>query len=227
MPLHAPAVATDHPHHSLGFNLGAIAALVLLVAVGAGYLVDSLDRQSRTTLPHLSDGEPIIQTIAGKQLSIPTRWFRYGEQLKAGFTNQIDLRLTMSVDDGALSVPVDVTLLPRSRARTSASLLDNVYLHQFSDDTAGGIPGLIGKPMVSTNGISSETVWYDALSPNPFVAKCMAAVSPDAPSQCVRTVYLTSGIAAIYAFDATALQSWRDFDTAMERWLTPIGAWSN
>ena len=102
---------------------------------------------------------------------------------------------------------------------------DRVYLHQFEEQTLSGVPGLVGKPMRPSNGYAGESVWYDALSPNPFVAKCVAPVAEDGVAQCVRTVYLPSGIAAIYTFDATILQSWRQFDVEMERWLAPTGAW--
>jgi len=218
----APALPRQD-HRTLAYNLAGIGALVLLLAVGAAYVIDKMGREARTPIPRLDDGDPIVQTISGKELTIPTAWFRYGEQIRNGFTDQIDLRLQFELG-GAVSQRVDVTLLPRGRARTSASLLDRVYLHQFSDETVGDVPGLIGKPMTSSGGFAGETVWYDAISPNPFVAKCIAAVNADGTPQCVRTVYLPSGIAAVFTFDATLLQWWRQFDAEMERWLTVIGA---
>lgn len=220
----APAESHQAPH-SLGYNLAGIAVIVLLLAVAAAYLVDELGRSTRVPTPAIDDADPITQTISGRELSIPTTWFRYGEQIRNGFTDQIDLRLMFTPADGSAAIPVDVTLLPRSRARTSSNLLDGVYLHQFADETLDGVPGLVGKPMLASNGYSGESVWYDAISPNPFVAKCLEAVAAGGTPQCVRTVYLPSGIAAIYAFNATALQSWREFDGEMERWLSPIGAW--
>ena len=220
----APA-ESRHSAPALAYNLAGIAVLVLLLAVGAAYLVDELGRAARTPVPAIGDGDPITQTISGRELSIPTTWFRYGEQVRDGFTNQIDLRVMFAPEGSDVAMPVDVTLLPRSRARTSSSLLDGVYLHQFANETLDGVPGLVGKPMLASNGYSGESVWYDAISPNPFVAKCLEAVEADGTAQCVRTVYLPSGIAAIYAFDTTVLQSWRQFDAEMERWLTSIGAW--
>lgn len=210
---------------SLGYNLAGIAVLVLLMAVGMAYLIDNMGRSSRPALPTLEDADPIQQTISGRELTIPSAWFRYGEQIRDGFTSQIDLRVMFTPDPAAEPLAVDITLLPRSRARASSNLLDRVYLHQFGEDTLSGVPGLVGKPMQSANGYAGESVWYDALSPNPFVAKCVEPVAPDGVAQCVRTVYLPSGIAALYTFDATILQSWRQFDSEMERWLAPIGAW--
>tara|TARA_R110002124_G_scaffold63350_48_gene173610 strand:+ start:12482 stop:13159 length:678 start_codon:yes stop_codon:yes gene_type:complete len=218
-----PATDDRPPHHGLAYNMAGIAVLVLFLAVGLAYLIDDLGRLARAPVPTLSDGKPISQTMSGRELTIPTAWFRFGEQIRSGFTDQIDLRVMLTGADGT-PVPVDVTLLPRSRARTSASLLDRVYLHQFTDETLGGVPGLIGKPMQDQNGYAGESVWYDALSPNPFVAKCLQAVGADGTQQCVRTVYLPGGMAAIYAFDAKILQTWRQFDPEMEQWLTRIGA---
>ncbi|MDP2780975.1 hypothetical protein [Devosia sp.] len=218
----APA-AKGHAAPGLAYNMAGITVLLLLLAVGAAYLIDELGRQTRAPVPALTDGNPITQTIAGRELAIPTSWFRYGEQLRDGFTNQIDLQVMLTASDGA-ALPVNVTLLPRSRVRTSASLLDRVYVHQFTGATLGGVAGLVGKPMRNENGYAGESVWYDALSPNPFVAKCLAAADGAGSEQCVRTVYLPSGMAVVYAFDATALQSWRQFDGEMAQWLSRIGA---
>jgi len=219
----APADRHSGPS-ALAYNLAGIAVLVLLLAVGMAYLIDDMGRASRAPVPTLDDADPVSQTISGHELAIPRTWFRYGEQVQDGFTSEIDLRIVYA-PEGTAALPVDITLLPRGRVRASASLLDRVYLHQFADETLGGVPGLVGKPMLAGNGYAGESVWYDALSPDPFVAKCVAPVEPGGATQCVRTVYLPSGIAAVYAFDAALLQSWRQFDPEMQRWLEPIGAW--
>lgn len=223
--LNTQASVRNQGSSSLAYNLASIAVLILLLAVGAAYLIDQLARADAVQKPGLNDPDPITQTISGRELAIPRTWFRFGEQIRDGFTNQIDLHILYQPDTALPAKPMQVTLLPRSRARTSASLLDRVYLHQFGSDTLTGVPGLVGKPMLGTNGYAGEAVWYDALSPNPFVAKCLDPIAEDGAAQCVRTVYLPSGIAAVYTFDADLLQSWRSFDSEMEKWLTRIGAW--
>lgn len=218
-----PPSSLSGPSH-LAYNLASIAALVLLVAIGAAYLVDQASKTSRPNTPDIMDDNAIVQTIGGRELTVPASWFRYGEQLKSGFTSQVDLSVHLNLIDGQPAIPVDVTLLPRSRARASSALLDAVYLHQFAEGTRGGVPGLVGKPLNPGNGYQNETVWYDALSPSPFVAKCADPVEPGLPARCVRTVQLPSGLAAIFTFDATALPGWRDFDPRMALWLGRIGA---
>ena len=209
---------------AIAYNLAGIAALVLLLAVGAAYLLDQAGRNTRPPAPALDDGNPLAQTIGGRELTIPTSWFRHGEQLRSGFVDQIDLETRLPLVAGAPPLSVDVTLLPRGRARSSATLLDTVYLHQFSDETLPGPAGLVGKPLLAANENARETVWYDPLAPSPFVAKCQASVTPDAPARCLRTVSLSSGLVAVFSFEATALEGWRTFDTEMARWLGRIGA---
>jgi hypothetical protein len=196
---------------------------VFLLAVGAAYVIDMLGRNSRIAPPELTDTSAVAVTLAGKELAIPASWLRYSEQVSGGFVNEIDLRVVLT--PVATPIPVTVTLLPRSRVRPSSALLDGVYLHQFGDDSVGGVPGLVGKPLHDGDGLSGETVWYDALSSAPFVAKCLAPITEGDEGRCLRTVYLSSGIAAVYAFDTSALPAWRQFDAEMQKWLGRIGAW--
>ena len=214
---HAPTAPS-----SVGFNLAALSVLVVLAALGLAYWVDGTSREARAPGPVLDDDRLVTQAIAGRELAIPQSWFRNGHEARTGFASQIDLQVMLSPAD-VEPFPVQVTLLPPSRARTSASLLDRVYLHQFEEGTLSGVVGLVGKP-VAGPGYRGETVWYDPLSPNPFVAKCIAPVDEEATRQCVRTVYLPSGIAAVYTFSQPALAAWREFDAEMGEWLGRIGA---
>ncbi|MBO9587755.1 hypothetical protein [Devosia sp.] len=198
-------------------NLAGIALVVMLAALGVAYLVDEAGRSDGRKAPSLDDGEALVQTVGGRELTIPKNWFRFGEQMQSGFVGQVDLSVELPLGR------VDVTLLPRSRAKSSSELLDSVYVHQFAKGTETGVPGLIGQKLEG-NGYAGEVIWYDALAPKPFVTKCIDAIETGAPDKCVRTVHLTSGLAAIYSFDETLLPAWRDFDAEIGRWLERIGA---
>jgi hypothetical protein len=210
------------PASQIAYNLAGIAVIVLLGAVGLAYAIDQAGKMPAHVQPTIADENTVTQTIGGQELAIPLAWFRYGEQQKPGFASQADLAFVLALPHGPERV--EVTLLPRNRARSSSTLLDTVYLHQFGEGGAEGVPGLVGKPLNADDGYAGETVWYDPLSPSPFVAKCSVSLEPDRPTACLRTIHLPTGLAAVVRFDATALGAWRAFDDELARWLEPIGA---
>lgn len=205
---------------SIAFNLGGILVAVALLGIGLAYGLDSARRQHRAAASE--DTATVTRTLAGHEYDIPLNWFRFEEQKTEGFADQIDLRFLLPLGAEGMLREVDVQLIPRSRARPSAGLLDGVYLHQFLPKQLQGPPGLVGKPLAPKEGFEDETVWYDALSANPFVAKCMAPIAGEGPSRCLRTV-LFADIAAVYAFDAEVLENWRNFDPYMLELLGRIG----
>lgn len=208
----------------MAYTLGGIMLVVTMLGLAAAYGVGALAGR-QPPAPALDSHAPrLTRTLVGKQMSIPTTWFRSIEAKAGGFSSQIQLALTLPLGRNKAPVSIDVTLLPLSQVRPSASLLDGVYLHQFMPNELAGPPGLVGKPLYGSDGFEDETVWYDALSQNPFVAKCMAAPDDAGPARCLRTVALSRGIAAVYSFDFDALYSWRDFDPEMRAWLGRIDA---
>jgi hypothetical protein len=202
---------------SIGFNLAAIAVFLAMGGMALAYGIDNLGRQHAGKTEAPATGT-VVRTVGGKEIKVPRELLRYDDQPAASFSNAVDLRLVMPLGPNGANRNIDITLIPRSQARASAALLDGVYLHQFQEGELQGPPGLIGKPLKSADGFKNETVWYDALSADPFVAKCMAPVEDGGPSRCLRTVVFAS-IAAVYAFDADVLGSWRAFDPAIERVL--------
>jgi hypothetical protein len=210
--------------HPIGFNLMSIAVGVALVGLAAAYMIDAAGKAGRADGRGADTERVLTRTLGGHELEIPASWFRYEEQATEGFAKQIDLRLNLPIGVQGKVETVDVTLLPRSRVRPSAALLDGVYLHQFDDaQLSGGPVGLVGKPLRPVEGFEGEVVWYDALAADPFVAKCSKPVA-NRVGQCLRTVYLAPGIAAIYAFGEDALGGWRQFDVEMGKRLREIGA---
>jgi hypothetical protein len=219
MTLPAHADTAKDSGHSIGFNLGAIALIVAVAGLGLAYAIDAAGRAT-----HEDVTGSVSRTLGGRELSVPAAWLREDAERSAGFAKQVEIGLRLPLGPAAAVREINITLVPRSRARPSASLLDGVYLHQFMPEQLNGPPGLIGKPLVAADGYAQETVWYDAISAAPFVAKCIAPVVEGQPGRCIRTVYLGSGIAAIYSFDEDVLGNWKQFDTALEPSLRQIGA---
>lgn len=216
----ASAAAASGPsaRSGISFNLALIALGAALFGLAAAYGIDAL-RQSGQAAP----AGTVTRALGGRQLDIPAAWLRGEAGAGAGFAKQVELALRLPLGpDGALS-EIAVTLMPRSRVRPSAALLDGVYLHQFMPEQLAGPPGLVGKPLVARDGMAGETVWYDALSPNPFVAKCSTPVVAGQPGRCLRTVHLGPGLAAVYGFGTDVLAAWRRFDAALAPALRQIG----
>src|SRR6218665_1426026 len=126
-----------HDSGSIGFNLGAIFLTVVLGAIALAYGIDAAARSNAPA----GRGDPevtLTRTIGDRTLEIPLSWFRYAEQRVEGFAKQIDLQLVLPLGASGEPATIEVTLLPRSRARPSASLLDGVYLHQFEPGEVEG-----------------------------------------------------------------------------------------
>lgn len=214
---------TGAPHGvQLGYNLLTIIIVAAGIGLGLAYGIDALARDKSHGLA-TSDEQTLTRTMGDKNLEIPASWFRYGEQKVEGFANQVDLSLELPLGKDGAPARIEVTLLPQSRARPSASLLDGVYLHQFSTEQLSGPTGLVGKPLRGMDGFEDETVWYDPLSAAPFAAKCIAPLKAGEPDRCLRTVLLVKGMAAVYAFDAEVLGNWQKFDAEMAPRLKRIG----
>ena len=197
---------------------------IAMVGLAAAWGVSSLIQRQQTIIRSDDGGPRASQTLLGKQLSIPVSWFRDGPPKNQGFASSVALQLTLPLGKNGALTAIGVTLLPLSKVRPSISLLDGVYLHEFMPEELSGPKGLIGKPLTATEGFENETVWYDALSATPFVAKCIAAPDGQGPAQCLRTVALSGGIAAVYSFDADVLDDWRAFDSELKSRLDQIGA---
>lgn len=208
---------------SIGFNLGAIMAAIALLGLAGAYLLQGALR------PEVSgtagDTSHLAVSVGGTALAIPVAWLADAAAVQSsGFAKDVRLEVRLPLAAGGRAARIDVTILQRSRVRSSASLLDGVYLHQFQSQEVAGPPGLIGKPLRAAEGYQNETVWYDPLASDPFVAKCAAPAANGAEAQCLRTVNLAPGLAAIYSFSPAALAGWRQFDAEIAPLLKQIGA---
>jgi F0F1-type ATP synthase membrane subunit c/vacuolar-type H+-ATPase subunit K len=206
---------------AVGFNLLAITLILTIAGLSVAYGVGILESRDFG-----GDAEDSVVTsnLGGRPLTIPAAWLPDGATDSDDFASRIDLRVELPLGPDGTLAPIDVLLVPRSQARPSAALLDGVYLHMFEAEELSGPPGLIGKPLKAQEGYAGETVWYDPISPQPFVAKCIAPIENGGDSWCLRTVALAKGIAATYRFSATLLPQWHSFDTQMNPLLARIGA---
>lgn len=219
----SPATHKAQPP-SVGYTMGVIMLAVTMVALSGAYGIVTWLHGSLNLSGRSDSAATVERTLVGHRLLIPAGWLKGDEAQAEGFSSRVEFKVDLPLGAGESDRPIDVTLLPLSAIRPSASLLDGVYLHQFMPNELAGPAGLVGKPLYATEGYAGETVWYDALSQHPFVAKCSDPPDGVGPAQCLRTVALPGGIGAIYVFDSEALEGWKHFDPRMSAVFKQIGA---
>lgn len=215
------AAAAQSRRADIWLNLGLLAAGAALLALGLAYAVDALaPGQIGSSSPYAR----VEKTLNGQSLTIPAAWMRFPGQEQAQFAERLDLKLPLRFD--GLDGPIEVyaRIETGGRALPSAGLLDSVYAHSFTEASLNGPKGLIGKPLKADGAFHDETVWYDPLSSNPFVAKCMAPIEPGLAGRCLRTVPLDGALTLTLDFPEPLLDRWRQFDGALARELAVMGA---
>ncbi len=205
------------------WNLSVLALIVALMAIGIAYGVDTLTRNTGDTEQSATASTLVPVNVAGVALSVPDSLLRFSNRPDADFSDRLDLVVALDLG-GPAPVSASLTLLPRARTQASAILLDTVYLKHFSSKEIHGVPGLVGKPLTGGDGYDGETVWYDPIRADPFVAKCAPPLGDATEGTCIRTLVLDSGLSAILGFPQSALISWRQFDAPLLDILNRIGA---
>lgn len=217
--------ALPPPARPLGSVLYAIAGVALIVslaglslAYGARAYFDAV--ATGTVEPELTASH--IITVGAQPYVVPAALMADPMQRRDGFAERLDLVLALPLAQDGLSEAA-ITIVPRGRMRTSATLLDSVYVHQFADAQLSGVAGLVGKPLENDAGTQGETVWYDPLTANPFVAKCMTPVAENVEARtCLRVLTLSDRNTAVVSFEPSALGNWRLFDARIEEALMSL-----
>jgi hypothetical protein len=204
---------------ALGYNLALLLLIALTLALGGAFWFDRAMNADAAD----QSGRMLVRNVSGVDLTIPAGWIRNVSGTSMGFNAEVNLRLTLA-PEGATPFPLDLSIVPRSRVRASAAMLDAVYVHQFAPETLDGPTGLVGKPLKAGSGLAGESVWYDPLAAEPFVARCLPALRTDEPDRCLRTILLPRGLAAVLSFPAPALGAWKQFDPALSDVLRRLGA---
>lgn len=205
------------------YALAVIALIVALLGLGGTYAAGAWLDAAREKPANPALAATHIITIGAQHYIVPAALISDPIQRRDGFSDRLDMALALPLAPNGALTPLDVTIMPRGRVRTSAGLLDSVYLHQFAHAQLQGPPGLVGKPLDNDAGTSGETVWYDPLSAMPFVAKCATPVAMGSVQKtCIRTVQLSDRNTAVFAFEPTVLYNWRAFDGVVEGWLAGL-----
>ncbi|MCF4098732.1 hypothetical protein [Maritalea mediterranea] len=188
-------------------------ALLSIVGLGIIYGLEALEPEKTEIDPDFV-GEKQQVALGFGEVFVPNNWLvaPMGEGQHAVETLQ--LLIPIQLETKVVEVPVD--LVPASRTTPSAYLLDALYIHRFASEPARYENGLVGRKLKDGEGYQNESVWYDPLRPQPFVAKCVEPVdeSVEVPN-CLETKLVTRRVAAMIKFPAQYLPQWKMFDAQM------------
>ncbi|MCF6326909.1 MAG: hypothetical protein L3J21_06425 [Devosiaceae bacterium] len=215
---------SDHaPFPAMAFNLAALALILLMAGLGIAYWLNDYAATRTQAAPSVYEAPMVTKTLANTSLKIPQTWLNILTQSSQKDVQVVDLTLKISIADQEEPFPINLRISEAIQAQPSAYLLDSVYVLRFSEAQIGGFKGLVGKPLKAQDGYESETVWYEPISDNPFVAKCIDLEGSNSALNCLRTIRINSQLSATYQFAQNQLEYWRLLDGAIIPLIRQIG----
>jgi len=211
------------PFSSLGFNLAALALILAMTGIGIAYWLNDYTPTVIENVPSVYEPPLVVKTLNNSTMQIPDSWLNILTQNIQENVQTIDLVLKISIAEQEEPTPFNLRISEAIRAEPSTNLLDSVYVLRFSQEQIGGINGLVGKPLRAEDGYNSETIWYEPISDNPFVAKCIDLEASGTALNCLRTIRLNSQLSATYQFAQNQLEYWHMMDDAILPLMAQIG----
>ena len=188
-------------------------ALVGLVFV---YASDLLTNKSGNNSAANSGSYKI--TIAAKPIVVPKAWTTSTINTDDEVLSNVELAIPMNVSNDETAL--HISLLPSAKAAPSAYLLDSLYIHNFEEGAPKQAYGLIVKSLKPQAGYEDETIWYDAISANPFVAKCLEEkLGDDTQTNCITTMLVNKRVSALIRFDGDLLPYWKGLHAELTKLL--------
>lgn len=188
-------------------------ALLSIIGLGIIYAIEALKPEKATIDPNYV-AEKRALTLGFGEIFVPQNWIASSIDDEQRALENLSLLIPVQLQDQVAEVPVD--LVPASRTTPSAYLLDALYIHRFSSDPAQYAHGLVGRTLKDGEGYENESVWYDPLRPQPFVAKCVAPLDETVQTpNCLETKLVTKRVAAVIKFPEQYLPQWKAFDAQM------------
>lgn len=205
---------------SVIMNTLFLMALLSIVGLGIIYGIDALKPEKERVDPNFIAEKRQVALGFG-EIFVPQNWLAssIGEGQRA--IERLELLIPVQLENEVAQINVD--LVPASRTTPSAFLLDALYIHRFSSDPAIYRHGLVGRRLKDGDGYKNESVWYDPLRPQPFVAKCVDTLAEEfkAPN-CLETKLVDKRVAAIIKFPEQYLPQWKEFDAQMRAKLNVL-----
>jgi hypothetical protein len=204
-----------------------LAAALAFIAGGAWIYWST---QPQGALDLVSERRPVELTVAGHSLVVPSNMLRSAAVRAGGAFDQIDLVLHWPDFDGYSEQtaadftrgdprsPVIYATIGRQLAPLDATArLDTVYARLFAGKPLPAPAGLVGRTLAPGSGFDGDVVYFVPSAPQPFVARCQAAETPEVPSTCLRDINFGGDLTILFRFDRSLLGHWQQIEAGMRR----------
>ncbi|GLQ18748.1 hypothetical protein [Maritalea porphyrae] len=207
--------------NGLGTNILILLICLSLLGLATVYALDFFEETRN--IQRQADNKLVEFSISATKMQAPRTWITSDFNEEQSVVNLLQLSIPIEIED--FSIKVTTTLLPAARAAPSAYLLDSLYIHNFAPGPSDQRFGLVVKKLRNEAGYEDESIWYDALSASPFVAKCLNEEAANTNAKnCITTVLVNKRVSALIQFEQSLMPYWRPFSVAMERRLASLQA---
>jgi len=214
----------DNVSRRYGFNLTAMALILLMGGLGIAYWINSFGPKEANSAASVFAPPFTDKIVANTNMQVPTKWLNALTRNNQKNVQALDLTLTIKLAPQAKLTNINLRLAPFGQAQSSSYLLDSVYVPRFSSRQINTIRGLVGKPLKPQDGYENETIWYQPVASTPFVAKCIDLETTTTTLNCLRTIALGAQLSLTYQFSEIQLPYWQQLDSAIAPLLEQIGA---
>ena len=183
-----------------------------------------------------SDSTTISEiVISNDVLNIPSNAIRYSAQRYSGTQSRLEVYLhwpslsgyTEALreefnNSGETTNLVFLTIEPRTMSHDMSGRIQPIYARFFDGPHESGGFGLIRQPLSAEGGYIDEDLYYEAVSPYPFAARCVRPDSKISTPFCIRDIHVGQELMLTYRFHTKFLGNWMALERGIRQWMEMV-----
>ncbi len=225
-----PPMISDGASHLVMF----VSACLLIFAAllfGLAHLVgDGISRAGH------SESETLQEVVIGNDvLNVPSNAIRYSTQRNSSAQTRLEVYLhwpslsgyTEALreefnNSGETTNLIFLTIERRTMSNDMSGRIQPIYAKFFEGGYENGGQGLIRQPLSAEGGYIDEDLYYEAVSPYPFAARCVREDSKTSTPFCLRDIHVGQELMLTYRFHKKFLVDWMALEQGVRQWMKQV-----
>lgn len=207
--------------------LVALAAIILSTVWLVG---DEISRAGHSADPS------VHQLVVGNDvLNVPGNMIRFRSQRRSSMPERLDLYMLWprmegySIENAAQFDQAQinpailfVTIEPRQMTQDMSGRIKPIYSKFLSGQPQEAGYGLIRQELSAAGGFADEELWFEALSPYPFAARCIRDEAERISRYCLRDIHMGQDLTVTYRFHKSLIGEWMALEAAIRSRLNSM-----